>query len=215
MLKEISNPNVMLGWELSSYRYSVLLMCNDPNCLETVASCGSGFVVQGFRLGHGEPDEEFDVFVPEYFFPALLLFSLPRKCPKTVSEQIRASFKLFFADPPASANYVRKAVEEILTDRGIKRFMINKKKNRREKISLHDRIVEFQNRNPENADKLLALKWLGNEGSHTNKISKNDILDAYEILEIVIDDLYAGNRALIDKKIARINKSKGPLHPST
>jgi len=68
---------------------------------------------------------------------------------------------------------------------------------------------------PEIAIKLLALKWLGNKGSHTENMSKNDVLDAYEILDSVLDELYVGYQKLVDKKVEKIVKSKKPLHPST
>lgn len=46
-------------------------------------------------------------------------------------------------------------------------------------------------------------------------MTKNDVLDAYEILESVLDDLYVGYQKLVDKKVEKIIKRKKPLHPST
>ncbi|MCG2787057.1 MAG: DUF4145 domain-containing protein [Anaerolineae bacterium] len=80
---------------------------------------------------------------------------------------------------------------------------------------MHDRIVDFEKSKPEIAQKLFAIKWLGNDGSHSANMTKNDVLDAYEILEIILDDLFVGYRKLIDQKITLINERKKPLHPST
>ena len=206
-------------YDVYTFRYSVLLKCNNPNCQERVSSCGHGYVRDNeFDFSENEDGSPLisytEVFVPEYFYPALNLFTVSEKCPETVAEKIKRSFKLFFADPSAAANYVRKAVEEILTNRGVPRFTINNK-GKRVRISLHNRIVAFEATKPDIAKRLFALKWLGNEGSHVDTITKNDVLDAYEILEWAIDDLYVGYKKLIEKKVSKINKSKKPLHPST
>jgi hypothetical protein len=216
-MRELNYPfdteGQMLGMELSDYRYSVLLKCNNAYCQEHITSCGGGYVVEEYSP---EISDTFfyDKFYPIFFYPSIEIFSVSEKCPKEVINQIKSSFKLFFADPPASANYVRKAVDSILTDKKIKRLTINPK-GKKIPINLHNRISEFEKKNPTVSKKLFAIKWLGNEGSHTDKITKNDVLDAYEILEEVIDDLYVGYKKLIEKKINKINKSKKPLHPTT
>lgn len=205
------DDNSILGMELAKYRYSALLKCN--KCSECVSSCGSGEALEDYY-----PDLNDTVllnyFSPKYFYPAIDIFPVHEKCPQKIKSQIKESFKLFFADPPAAANYVRKAIDEILTNKKVKRFVINKNK-KRVTINLHDRIVAFEKINFGVAQKLFAIKWLGNEGSHTDKITKNDVLDAYEILEFVVDDLYVGYKKSIEKKILKINKTKKPLHPST
>jgi len=206
------DENTMLGMDASVYRYSVLLKCNNSNCLEHLASCGSGHVIDEYDSTLGDT-VFYDSFAPEYFYPPIHIFPIPKECPEQVAEEIISSFKLFFSDPSASANYVRKATDSILTEKGIKRYSISKGKRKR--INLHDRIVLFQSREPESAKKLFAIKWLGNEGSHADTITKNDVLDAYEILESILDDLYVGYRKLVDKKVALINKHKRSLHPST
>lgn len=203
------DDTAILGMEFAKYRYSILLKCS--TCNECVSSCGSGEAIEDYY-----PDSHDTVllnyFTPEYFYPALNIFYIHSKCPRAVKEQIVSSFKLFFADPPAAANYVRKAVDAILTNKKIKRYITNKNK-RRVSLSLHDRIVAFEKINFDVAQKLFAIKWLGNEGSHAEKITKNDVLDAYEILELIIDDLYVGYKKSIERKILKINKTKKPLHP--
>lgn len=198
--------------ENKRFRYSLTLRCNNNACKELVISCGSGYGVIEYNteLKKGFYDEK---FIPEYFSPTVLLFIIPKSCPNRITEQIISSFKLFFVDPSASANYVRKAVEEILTNERVKRYTISKRK--RIRISLNYRIVAFQKNKPDVARKLLAVKWIGNEGSHIGNISKNDVLDAYEILESILDDLYVGYKKLVDRKIEKIIKSKKPLHPSS
>ena len=196
--------------ETTVFRYSVMLECNNEKCKENVASVGYGKIDDDSLYDHDMPLSE--EYFPKYFLPHLKIFPISSKCPDHVAREIKRSFKLFFAESPAAANYVCKAVDAILTDKGLKRYSTNKGRTR---INLHDRIISFQKKQSILAEKLFAIKWLGNEGSHTNKMTKNDVLDAYEILEVVIDELYIGYRILVDKKVAKINKGKNPLHPST
>ena len=207
------------NYDVYTFRYSVLLKCNNSNCQERVSSCGQGYVQEDFVAENGKLvfDQEGgprtdmkELFIPEYFYPLINIFSVPKKCPEEVTNEIKSSFKLFFADPPASANYIRKAIEAILTDKKVKRVIVNHK-GKKVPVNLHNRIVEFEKSKPDIAKKLFAIKWLGNEGSHTGKMTSEDVLDAYEILEVVIEELYVGQRRLIDKKVSRINKSKKPL----
>jgi hypothetical protein len=203
-------------------RYNIFLECDNKFCHEHFVSCGYGRIAnnyigefQEFKLltdSGGSICPE--IFFPEYFSPPLVLFPISKKCPKKVEMEIKSSFKLFFADPPASANYIRKAVDEILTDKKISRF-ITSKKGKKRKLSLHERIVKFETTQPDVAKKLFAIKWLGNEGSHADTISKNDVLDGYEILESVLDDLYEGYQKKLINKVSKINKAKMPLHPTT
>jgi hypothetical protein len=41
-----------------------------------------------------------------------------------------------------------------------------------EVLALHKRIVLFKNGNPELGDLLLAVKWLGNYGSHGSELTE-------------------------------------------
>lgn len=196
-----------LETDIYSFHFGITLRCNNQECHELVISCGEGWA-EPYLTEKGE-QEWHELFLPEYFYPPLLIFPIPVECPASVLSRAKASFKLFFADPPAAANYVRKAVEEILTIEGVRRYSA---KGKRKPINLHDRIKAFEKDGPEIAKKLLALKWLGNEGSHSDTLTKEDIMDAYEILEATLDELYVGYRVSIDKKVAEINKREKPLN---
>lgn len=191
---------------LIMYIYTAMFECTNESCKEHVSSCGKGDVEEWYD----EYDLHYeDRFTPEYFFPPLSIFSIPPTCPETIATEIKASFRLFFSDPSASANHIRKSVENILTDKGIKRF--NGNNGKRKIITLHDRIRSYAAKDNDVAERLFAIKWLGNAGSHVGELMKDDVLDAYEILETVIDDLYVGHGKSIKKKVALLNKRKGPL----
>ena len=194
-----------------NYSYSAMFECNNEACKECVSSCGRGNVIEDYTYDEdGHPDLDYStVFTPEYFHPSLIILSIPLECPTEVAEEITSSFKLFFCDPAASANHVRKCIENILTDKGVKRFRMSSGKRRF--VGLHQRITLYQSGQPDVTERLLAIKWLGNEGSHAGEITRDDVLDAYEILETVIDDLYVGYGKSVKKKVAVINKRKRPL----
>jgi Domain of unknown function (DUF4145) len=194
-----------------TYTYSGIFTCTNESCKEPFSSCGRGEIIEDYY----EDDDNNanagyeDWFTPEYFFPSLAIFSIPRKCPETIATEIRLSFHLFFCDPAAAANHIRKSIENILTEKGIKRFHRNN--GRRTVISLHQRIQLYAAKDKDVAERLFAIKWLGNAGSHAGELTKDDVLDAYEILETVLDDLYIGHGKLIKKKVSLLNKTKRPI----
>ncbi|WP_373331448.1 DUF4145 domain-containing protein [Salmonirosea aquatica] len=98
-------------------------------------------------------------------------------------------------------------MEILLTQEKVKRSVIKNKKRRR--LNLHDRIVEYQKKNSQIAEYLLAIKWIGNTGSHVGTLSQTDILDAYELLDFSLRKLYDNNEQTLNKMIKEINKRKG------
>ena len=84
-------------------------------------------------------------------------------------------------------------------------------KGERIKISLHQRIVFYKNKNETVANHLLAIKWIGNAASHFSGVTKDEALDAYEILEHSLDLLYNSKDRKIDSLAKKINnKYKNP-----
>jgi hypothetical protein len=79
-----------------------------------------------------------------------------------------------------------------------------------QRISLHERIGILKLRAASVVDALLAIKWVGNAGSHLGQLTRDDVFDAFDILETVLDDLFVRNRATTQKLIRDINKRKGP-----
>ncbi|OGO38856.1 MAG: hypothetical protein A2W35_08000, partial [Chloroflexi bacterium RBG_16_57_11] len=155
---EQTNNTPNFEHEVVQFRYIVMLQCNNEKCREGVVSAGEGkFVPKLHYDNKGQQELLFiDTFTPQYFVPPLCIFQIPAECPEAVARHIRSSFKLFFSDPPASANYIRKTVGAILTSKGINQYSYPKGKQIT--IKLHDRIVEFEKSKPETAKKLFAIK---------------------------------------------------------
>lgn len=71
------------------------------------------------------------------------------------------------------------------------------KKGKFDKLTLHNRIEVFSKNEPTIGAQLMALKLLGNTGSHDGGVMRNDVLDAFEIVEHALFEL-------IDDKSKRI-----------
>ena len=194
------------------YVFSCMLVCSNGNCKEVVSCSGKGFVGVDFNYydEHGEVQLDWeDCFQPKYFFPHLKIFQYPANTPKDVAVELEASFALFFCNPSSAANHVRIVLEHLLTSLKVKRFKTAS--GQRLFMNLHQRIELLPKKHEHLKDLLFAVKWLGNAGSHsTQSISMDDVMDAYEIMEEVLRDLYTSKKAGVRKIAKEIIKKKGP-----
>jgi hypothetical protein len=193
------------------YTFAAVLRCNNKSCKEFITTCGSGRANEDYTFdSSGEPDHiVFDVFEPEYFSLPLDIIPIPENCPPDVAEEIRRSFNIYFTDPAAASNHIRASIENLLTTLSVKRY--DRKGGKLRPLSLHRRIALYAFENKSIADRLFAIKWLGNAGSHAGEITKDDALDAYEILESVLNDLYVQHEKKIARIVSKVNKKKGPI----
>jgi hypothetical protein len=182
-------------------RFSALMECR--RCHDVVAICGTmGMGRNDYVDDEGEWHHELeDVFIPFYFHKAPPVIRLSPKCPEPVREEIVRSFPLYWCDLRARANRIRSAIELVLDERGIPAETTGKNGKLR-RIWLHDRIEEFAKSNEECSRLLLPLKIVGNLGSHGDskvQLSKDDLLDAYEIFGFVAEQIYVNEAARMAK----------------
>lgn len=200
------------AWEPEwiSYIYSCQFICTNPECEDTVANVGTGSVDDDYTYdSHGEPNgmKYYDFFQPTYFLPHLNIFKIAKNTPDDIKASIHESFKLFFVSPSSSSNHLRIALEKLLDFLKVRRF--ETKNGKRLPINLHRRIDLLPTRYSSFKDLFFAIKWLGNRGSHSDEISIDDVMDAYDIFENILDEFF-DNRTEKTIKIARqINKTKG------
>ena len=205
-LRELWDPDQV------KYVYSCLLYCT--SCHEVVACSGTGSAYLAYEDSdvEGEPELGYLTrYTPTVFEPALRIINIPENCPESVAGPLNESFKLFFASPSAAANSIRVGVERLLTELKIECFEMKKGKLRI--ISLHQRISLIPPPHQGLKHLLLAIKWLGNAGSHAQgEISVDDVLDAYEMTEHVLEQIYPDQRrAMKMNAIAtEVNRKKGP-----
>ena len=117
------------------------------------------------------------------------MFDLPTLIPKQIIEQVDLAFAHYFYDNNTCANKIRTSIELILDD-----IKAPKKRLKNGKLklipNLHQRIAHYSKTKRKLCELLLALKIIGNKGSHNHKSETKDILDAFEILELVLDKIY-------------------------
>lgn len=155
-------------------------ICGHPSCKEEFSIAGIG----GIEPEYGpEGDYEWgDYYSPQYCRPMPDIFEFPPKCPDDVQAELRAAFALFWSHRAACAGRIRVALECLMNHLGVPK----KKKDSQGKyydLTLHKRIDAFAQNEPKIGPQLMALKWLGNSGSHDSEVSQDDLLDAFEIME--------------------------------
>jgi hypothetical protein len=201
------------AWEPEWIRkkYSCLLECNNDSCTDVVTNAGRGSVDYDVTFGRdGEPEYEYtEFFKPLFFDPPLRIFEVPSSAPVTVQQELEHSFAQFFASPSAALNFARSAVEALVTHLGVKRFYVQR--NKRRPLSLHARIDLLPAQYGHVKELLLAIKWLGNAGSHPGaEISADDVLDAYELIEHVLLEIFSARSKAMKSLAKKVNRRKGP-----
>lgn len=151
-----------------------------------------------------------DYFLPAACHPMPSIVELPKKCPDEVKHELLSAFSLFWAHAEACAGRIRVALELLMDHVGVPRKKTDAKGKER-LLELHARIDFYSSSNPEAGAQLMALKWLGNTGSHGGEVSKADLLDAFQILEhalMEIIDRRSENVALLAKKLTQKHSKK-------
>jgi len=175
--------------------------------------CGEVHVVAGDHRVSGdyENDEYNNRFISEFRLrwasPPLPILDIPTRTPTSVSEAITAATAIVWADPDSAANRLRVAVEDLLTSFKVARWTSTKGKKRR-LVSTHERIERFRQIKPEAAEALMAVKWIGNDGSHNSGLSAEDVLEGIELFGFALRLLFDESDRLRAKRIAEINRKK-------
>ncbi|MFM9760813.1 DUF4145 domain-containing protein [Streptomyces scabiei] len=184
--------------------FSCLLKCQKTSCDFVRLVGDTGLFLKSSEDGYTES------FTPRFFIPHLPLIESYDLCPRTVQELIDAAAKIIWVDPSSAANRLRSAVEALMDDQGIPRKRV--RDGRPYDVSLHNRIVSHKAAKPEHAvttDLLLAVKWIGNVGSHDHRLRISDVLDGVEILDHTLDQIYDSTKDEIRRKAAAIAARRG------
>nr|WSX50603.1 DUF4145 domain-containing protein [Streptomyces sp. NBC_00974] len=149
-------------------------------------------------------------FLPKFFHPALPLLPSHEAAPQEVLGRVVAASAVIWIDPSSAANRLRSAVEALMDDQGIPR----KGPGRRGPVdfTLHQRIEKLGAAKPaysDAAEMILAVKWIGNVGSHEDALKISDVLNGAEILDAVLTEMYDTSRDAINKLAAEITARKG------
>ena len=201
-----------------SLRFSAILTCANPTCDDKIFVCGKIESEWAYYYGpDGQPETDIDeYFVPLYFVPAPPVFPVPDECPHTIHVELQSAFSLIWSDIAAAGNRVRMAVEALMNEQKVpKKAKIKSgpRKGKFQDLSLHQRIEKFGVAHKAAATQLMAVKWLGNTGSHIaiNALTLDDILDAFEHFEYTLDLVYAKKSTELVERAKAIAKQKGSI----
>jgi hypothetical protein len=191
--------------EEDSSRFSLLLECK--NCDEVYCVAGTislreyngycGFescenTYQEYRAGGIEDSygHRHNYYNVKYINPQINIFTVPDQTTDDIKNILTRSFTLFWCDKEASANKIRTALEFLMNHFNIDKTYTNKK-GEEYTLSLNHRLNLFKSHKDFGhlSEKLLAIKLLGNAGSHES-VTKEDLLNAYEILEYVLEECF-------------------------
>jgi len=197
---DVTGPEELTG------TFSGHLRCDNPSCDELVTVAGDWQLV----VNEGDPKwgSFGDIYRIRYVNPPLQMMALPSATPASVRNAIEVASSVLWNSPASSAGRLRQGVEELLTVRGIKRFVVNKH-GKQQRLALDSRIAIFGKTHSEVAETLLAVKWIGNNGAHDNTLTIDQVLVGAEILEAAIRALYDKTEAQLKSKVKAINKAKG------
>jgi hypothetical protein len=184
------------------------LRCASSSCKEATLVIGEMRVkpVMHGLSWHGEYDE---FLTPRYFYPSLRVpATLPPKVPPGVVDLLEKAVAVIWQDPNAAANRLRAAIEAILDQKRVRKT-VPKTNGGRRSLSTHGRIKEFGEAQPAAGQLLEAVKWIGNEGSHSEKLTGEDVLEAMEILVHALLLLYDDRPRAVARRAAEINRRRG------
>jgi hypothetical protein len=191
-------------WEFGFFHGT--LRCQRRGCREVV-------IVAGEMKTDLLPDDgRYATYGPfhrlQFAVPALPIVDLPPECPSRIRELMDGCSQVLWSDPPAAANRLRFAVEELFTLQRINRYTV--RNHRRTRLSAHARILLLKKAKPEGVGETLeAVKWIGNQGSHDDKLTIIDVLDGADLLSHALRLLYDSEPKRMLRVAQVINKRKG------
>jgi len=110
----------------------------------------------------------------EYFSPPVPFFNVGASVPISVKNEVLQSFNHFHSDLLTSGAKLRRSIEKLCSELGFKGK------------TLHGSISAMTEKFPREAELLHSLKLLGNEATHADSVSEEDLLNAFEIQEYVL-----------------------------
>lgn len=188
-------------------RFVGMLECSAPACKELAAVSGSSGI--DYVQVDWDSYESSNVFRVSSITPAPIPIRYPESTPDTIVAAIERAAELIWLSPQSAANQIRQAVEGLMDDAGVSATTATG-----QRIHLHARIEQFAVTDAENGKVLLATKWLGNSGSHPGGMERDDVLDAFEMIEFVLEDRYGTSKAKLMAKVDAVNAAKGPAAKS-
>ena len=180
----------------ATWRFSLFLKCAVTKCGNVVSVHGDAQLVEADDW-YDDEDRFHYRLSPGGMHPAPPLATVPIDTPESVENELRIANSLFWVDLGACANRLRISVERILDEFGLPPG------------SLHSRIQAFTVADPAHAQTFDALRFVGNVGSHEGAVRRETILDAFEIYQDALAELFGKRTAKIDALKQKIIAARG------
>jgi len=185
------------------------------SCIADCSKCSKSYQISGtsrweFDGYYSDPHtERWKVLKVKSVYPHIAMFDVPNRCPEEVKSSIDNASLLYWVNRSAFLNALRTTVEIVCNQQKVnKTFLTRSRKKKRH--TLHERLTLLEKIKPDAAETLMAIKWLGNSGSHDDaEPSVDDTIKAMELLEHAIQQLYSDREIKIKRLTKRINKKKG------
>jgi hypothetical protein len=184
-------------WEpdFSSKRFVLVLRCSVKKCGELVAVSGDVVVEPTFD---DEGDWNYEAMLrPRSMYPAPRIIVLPEAIPHEVRQELELAFQLFWADYGSCATRIRTSVERLMDHFKVVKMRVvkdPKKPGQPGKLRPYDlsaRIDKFISATGDvvHKDHLHTLRVVGNVGTHKSGVSREEVLQAFEVYEHALAEL--------------------------
>ncbi|MBL1435236.1 MAG: DUF4145 domain-containing protein [Rhodobacteraceae bacterium] len=188
-------------------RFSAFLKCQ--SCGEVVVASGRRSVeaFEDYDQHTGEPESfHAEIYTIKNIYPSPPIFTIHKAFPEKIANELKGAFSNFWPDHSACANSIRRTIEAVMVERGMKTVTDNGKP-----IFLDSQITEYEKTSSDIAVLLRGIKWHGNYGSHVTDapLSKTDLLEGFEVLEQALEQIYIKDGERIRKIAEKMTKGKG------
>ncbi len=186
-------------FEMVLLRIGGLLKCSDSECGELASYYGVGevFRYEDFSDEDGYRWEQ--LYEIKSIYPSPAIIAIPSETPSTVANALLASFNSFWIDYGLCANAIRRSLEYLLDH-----FDVPRESNKGKRLIFVQRIETLEVANPDSHSFVDAMRIFLNEGSHQNLDSPTLLFDAFEALEIYLDDTFGKRKERFEELKANL-----------
>jgi hypothetical protein len=193
--------------EWDRYRFTMLLVCNNRLCREAVVVTGESRI-ELFQTDWAS-HEQIDYLYPTHVSPSPLLIPIAENYPEEVSAELRLSFVASWSDCASAGNHIRTAVERLLDHLGVAKDKQGRKANP-VRLTLGERIEKLE-ADEKAFSHLTAVRWIGNQAAHTADLTRNNIFDALDILDSILEHLFNDHGRRVKELVAAVNRQQGAV----
>lgn len=193
-------------------RFSEQLRCSSRKCSELCILIGRAGVDMVYSYAPDGTHEQGygTVYKPVYMFPGPAIIRPNTDTPEDVVNEIRRASATYWSDTSSSAHKLRIATERILTALKVDKTFIDKN-GKTKTHTLYSRLLILKKTDQDIFDLLDSIRFLGNHGSHEEDVdvSRDDLLDAFQIIDVVLDEVFSTRTSRAKKAAKSISQRRG------